>query len=83
MSPADRPDIICRIFRHQIEEMKGMLFNGDVPDWETAKALMFVAEFQKGVCLMYIICLPSIGSELLPMMKLIITAWLKFRIMLI
>ena len=43
----DRPDIVARVFKQHLQELTEMLINGDVPGWETAKALIEVVEFQK------------------------------------
>ncbi|MGH7955181.1 MAG: helitron helicase-like domain-containing protein [Gloeomargaritales cyanobacterium] len=47
MKAEDRPDLVARIFKQQVEEMKGLLIGGKVPTWEKAKGLIYVIEWQK------------------------------------
>ncbi|MGH7974076.1 MAG: hypothetical protein ACREBR_01020, partial [bacterium] len=45
MKAEDRPDLVARIFKQQVEEMKGLLIGGKVPTWEKAKGLIYVIEW--------------------------------------
>ena len=61
----DRPDIVARVFKQQVEEMKYQLLNGQVPGWPKAKALIYVIEFQKrGLPHVHILCTLNLDHAL-------------------
>ena len=43
----DRPDIVARVFKQNLEELTQMLIDGGVPGWESVKILIEVVEFHK------------------------------------
>ena len=47
VSPADRHDIVLRIFCQQILQLTKLLIDGNVPGWEPLKGIISVTEFQK------------------------------------
>ena len=53
----DRPDIVARVFKQQVEELKKQLLEGQVLGWPKAKALIYVVEFQKrGLPHVHVLC---------------------------
>ena len=38
----DRPDIVARVFKQHLEEITEILIKGNVPGWETVKAIIEV-----------------------------------------
>ena len=58
VSPADRPDIVLRIFRQQVLQLTKLLIDGKVPGWESLKGIISVIEFQKrGLPHVHILCI--------------------------
>ena len=49
-TPQDRPDLVVRAFRAKLEELKNKLLQKGILG--KVRAYVYVAEFQKGVCLM-------------------------------
>ena len=46
-SPNNRPDIVLRVFRQQVQQLVYVLHNKLVPGWEGLKGDILVIEFQK------------------------------------
>ena len=46
-SPNNRPDIVLRVFRQQVQQLVYVLQNKLVPGWEGLKGNILVIEFQK------------------------------------
>ena len=46
-SPADRPDIVLRVFYQQVHQLLFMLMAKKIPGWEGIKGIIKVIEFQK------------------------------------